>query len=107
MWGYISIIKLAVYISACTIDVHDKGEYDVLKENMIITIEPGIYIPEGSPADPKWWNIPVRIEDDYLVTKDGCELLSNRAPRTVDEIEKLMAESSIFSDYQLPDLEEN
>jgi Xaa-Pro aminopeptidase len=88
------------------LDVHDKGFYKNLEENMVITIEPGIYIPEKSPADKKWWNIPVRIEDDYLVTKDGCELLSNLAPRTAEEIEKLMAEERIFSGYELPDLEE-
>jgi Xaa-Pro aminopeptidase len=87
------------------LDVHDKGEYDVLKENMVITIEPGIYIPEGSPSDERWWNIPVRIEDDYLVTKDGCELLSNLAPRRSDEIEKLMLEISPFNKVILPNLD--
>lgn len=86
------------------LDVHDKGFYDELQENMTITIEPGIYITSGSPADKKWWDIPVRIEDDYLITKDGCELLSNKAPRTSEEIEKLMKESSIFTDYELPAL---
>lgn len=86
------------------LDVHDKGLRDTLKENMTITIEPGIYIPSGSPADKKWWDIPVRIEDDYLITKDGCELLSDKAPRTSEDIEALMKESSIFSDYNLPEL---
>lgn len=86
------------------LDVHDKGFYDALEENMTITIEPGIYIPNGSPADKKWWDIPVRIEDDYLITKDGCELLSDKAPRKSDEIEKLMKENSIFTDYELPAL---
>lgn len=88
------------------LDVHDKGEYDVLKENMVITIEPGIYIPENSPADQKWWNIPVRIEDDYLITKDGCELLSDRAPRSSEQIEALMAQPSPFDKIVLPDLEQ-
>jgi Xaa-Pro aminopeptidase len=87
------------------LDVHDKGEYDQLKENMVITIEPGIYIPEGSPCDEKWWNIAVRIEDDFLITKDGYELLSNLAPRTSDEIEKLMAEPSPFDKVVLPDID--
>ncbi|MEP2277680.1 MAG: aminopeptidase P family protein [Reichenbachiella sp.] len=86
------------------LDVHDKGMYGDLEENMTITIEPGIYIPSGSPSDKKWWDIPVRIEDDYLITKDGCELMSNKAPRKSDEIEELMKESSIFTDYQLPEL---
>lgn len=87
------------------LDVHDKGEYNVLEENMVITIEPGIYIPEGSPCDKKWWNIAVRIEDDYLITKDGYELLSNLAPRTTEEIEKLMAEPSPFDKVVLPILD--
>lgn len=87
------------------LDVHDKGEYSVLQENMVITIEPGIYIPEGSPCDEKWWNIPVRIEDDFLITKDGCELLSDLAPRKSDEIEALMKESSPLDDFVLPELE--
>lgn len=87
------------------LDVHDKGEYDLLEENMVITIEPGIYITENSPADKKWWGIPVRIEDDYLITKDGCELLSNMAPRDSEEIELMMQQNSIFTDYDLPDLD--
>jgi Xaa-Pro aminopeptidase len=87
------------------LDVHDKGEYDILKEGMVITIEPGIYIPKGSPADQKWWDIPVRIEDDFLVKKDGCELLSEMAPRKSEEIELVMKESSIFREMKLPDIE--
>ncbi|MEQ9425850.1 MAG: aminopeptidase P N-terminal domain-containing protein [Cyclobacteriaceae bacterium] len=87
------------------LDVHDKGIKDLLEENMVITIEPGIYIPEGSPAPKKWWNIPVRIEDDFLITKDGCELLSDMAPRSSDEIEKLMTEPSPFDDVVLPDID--
>ena len=87
------------------LDVHDKGEYDVLKANMVITIEPGIYIPEGSPADKKWWNIPVRIEDDFLVTEEGCELLSDMAPRKSDEIEALMDAPSPFDAIKMPDID--
>jgi len=88
------------------LDVHDKGEYDVLRSNMVITIEPGIYIPEGSPTDEKWWNIPVRIEDDFLITDEGCELLSGMAPRKSEEIEALMKESSPFDAIVLPDLDQ-
>lgn len=86
------------------LDVHDKGNYQEFRENMVLTVEPGIYIPEGSPCDKKWWGIAVRIEDDILITKDGYELLSTLAPRTPDEIEKLMAEESIFTNYKLPEL---
>lgn len=66
------------------LNVHDPAAYDMaLQPNMVITDEPGIYIPEEK--------IGVRIEDDILITRDGAELLSRRLPRTVDEIEKLMA----------------
>lgn len=89
------------------LDVHDKGEYTTLQESMVITIEPGIYIPKGSPCDEKWWNIPVRIEDDFLITKDGCELLSDLAPRKSEEIEALMKEPSPLDEFILPKLETN
>jgi Xaa-Pro aminopeptidase len=87
------------------LDVHDLGEYGVLEENMVITIEPGIYIPEGSPCDEKWWDIPVRIEDDYLIKKEGVELLSDDAPRKSSEIERLMKEESAFGQFNLPQLD--
>jgi Xaa-Pro aminopeptidase len=87
------------------LDVHDRGVYDTLRENMVITIEPGIYIPEGSKCDKKWWNIAVRIEDDYLVTKDGYEHLSKIAPRKPEDIEAMMAQKSAFEDFELPALQ--
>ena len=87
------------------LDVHDKGNYEALEQNMIITVEPGIYVPEGSKCDEKWWGIAVRIEDDVLITKDGFELLSDMAPRKSDEIEALMAQSSPLDDFELPDLD--
>lgn len=88
------------------LDVHDRGLYEKFAKNMVLTVEPGVYITEGSDCDPKWWGIAVRIEDDILITKDGYELLSDKAPRTIKEIEKLMKETSIFSDYALPNLDE-
>ena len=88
------------------LDVHDAGTYDKLEENMAITIEPGIYIPEGSDCEEKWWGIAVRIEDDILITKDGHELLSDLAPRTVEGIEALMQQSSPLDDFRLPELNE-
>lgn len=78
------------------LDVHDAGLYDELKVNSVITVEPGIYIAEGSPCDPKWWNIGVRIEDDILITEGAPENLSSCVPRTVEEIEALMKEKSLF-----------
>ena len=62
------------------LDVHDRGGYGALKEGVVLTVEPGIYIPEGSDCDPKWWGIAVRIEDDILVTQSGPENLSKDAP---------------------------
>lgn len=79
------------------LDVHDTGTYGKLQENSVITVEPGIYIPENSPCDPKWWNIGVRIEDDILITKDGPENLSGCIPRTIPEIEQLMAQKSFIN----------
>ncbi|MBN4072246.1 aminopeptidase P N-terminal domain-containing protein [Flavobacteriales bacterium AH-315-E23] len=73
------------------LDVHDVGLNGNLSEGNVLTVEPGIYIPEGSPCDPKWWNIGVRIEDDILITKTGYEVLSDCVPKSISEIEKLMA----------------
>ncbi|GAB3288928.1 hypothetical protein GCM10027511_00430 [Hymenobacter humi] len=86
------------------LDVHDRGSYGALRAGNVITVEPGIYIPAGSPCDPKWWNIGVRIEDDVLITATGYENLSAEAPRTVADIEKLMAEPSALEAWKLPAL---
>jgi Xaa-Pro aminopeptidase len=86
------------------LDVHDRGNYNNMKKNMVMTIEPGIYIPEGSNCDKKWWSIAVRIEDDALITETGYELLSRFAPRSVEEIEKLTAQKSTLDDFKLPPL---
>jgi len=79
-------------------DVHDVGDYKVggewrvLEPGMVMTVEPGIYVsPRDTSVDKKWRGIGIRIEDDVLVTKDGCEELSVGVPKTVDEIEALMA----------------
>ena len=86
------------------LDVHDKNARSPIQENMTFVIEPGIYIPEGSDCDPKWWGIAVRIEDDFLVTKDGYELLSSFAPRTVEEIEEMMKQKSPLDAFTVPKL---
>lgn len=86
-------------------DVHDRGNYGTLKKDMVITIEPGIYIPEGSDCDKKWWSIAVRIEDDLLITQTGYELLSHFAPRKIEDIEKMIKEKSVLDNYKLPPLE--
>jgi Xaa-Pro aminopeptidase len=79
-------------------DVHDVGDYKigeewrVLEPGMVLTIEPGLYIPLGSKGvAKKWQGIGIRIEDDVLVTPKGHEVLTVDAAKTVDEIEGLMA----------------
>jgi Xaa-Pro aminopeptidase len=86
------------------LDVHDRGSYGPLKAGNVITVEPGIYIPAGSDCDKKWWNIGVRIEDDILITGSGWENLSKDAPRTVAEVEAMMAKASALDDFKLPEL---
>ncbi len=87
------------------LDVHDPGLYQAFEENMVITVEPGIYIPEGSDCDKKWWGIAVRIEDDILITKNGPVNLSAEAPRSSNEIEALMKEKSALDGFVLPKLD--
>ena len=87
------------------LDVHDPGNYENFEENMVVTMEPGIYIPEGSPCDSKWWGIAVRIEDDILVTKNGPVNLSALAPRKSDEIEAVMKLPSVLDAFVLPKLD--
>jgi Xaa-Pro aminopeptidase len=79
-------------------DVHDVGDYKVdgewrvLEPNMVMTIEPGVYIPAGTKGVHKrWWNIGVRIEDDVAVSKGGYEVLTNGLPREPQDIERFMA----------------
>jgi len=81
-------------------DVHDVGDYKVdgiwrlLEPGMTLTIEPGLYIPAGSKGvAKKWWGIGIRIEDDVLVTRNGCDILSKAAPKTVSDIETIMAKA--------------
>jgi Xaa-Pro aminopeptidase len=79
------------------LDVHDPGNYGKLIPGNVITVEPGIYIPAGSACDPMWWNIGVRIEDDILITTGNPEVLSEKLPKKIEEIEALMKEESRFN----------
>ena len=87
------------------LDVHDPGNYLNFQENMVVTMEPGIYIPTGSKCDKKWWGIGIRIEDDILITKNEPINLSGEAPRTVEAIEEMMAKKSVLDAFILPDLD--
>jgi len=79
-------------------DVHDVGDYKIEDEwrvfepGMVLTVEPGVYIAAGTTGIAKrFWNIGVRIEDDVVVTRNGCEVLTDGVPKEPDEIEALMA----------------
>jgi Xaa-Pro aminopeptidase len=94
-------------------DVHDCGDYTepgsqpreekdalgqvilkkpprILREGMVLTIEPGLYVRPAKGVPKKFWNIGIRIEDDALVTAKGCELMTRGVPVKADEIEALM-----------------
>ena len=85
-------------------DVHDVGDYKVggewrvLEPGMAMTVEPGIYIAaDNQDVGKKWRGIGVRIEDDVVVTRNGCEILTRGVPKAVVEIEALMAAAAEVS----------
>jgi Xaa-Pro aminopeptidase len=78
-------------------DVHDVGDYKIkdewrfLEPGMVLTVEPGLYVPaDCETVEPQWRGIGIRIEDDVLVTKDGHEVLTSGVPKSVADIEALM-----------------
>jgi Xaa-Pro aminopeptidase len=62
----------------------------ILRPGMALTIEPGIYVRPAEGVPERFHNIGIRIEDDAIVTDEGCELLTRGAPVKADEIEELM-----------------
>lgn len=81
-------------------DVHDVGDYKVddewrvLEPGMVLTVEPGIYIsPDNKKVAKRWRGIGIRIEDDVVVTRQGCKVISASVPKTTEQIEQLMAGS--------------
>jgi Xaa-Pro aminopeptidase len=86
--------KVGHYIG---LDVHDVGSYHngdrprPLEPGIVVTIEPGLYIPPDAEDVPeKYRGIGVRIEDDVLVTQNGSQVLTSKVPKAIDEIETLM-----------------
>jgi len=87
------------------LDVHDVGDYQsneqreqlrAFEAGMVMTIEPGLYIPlDDESVDEKWRGIGIRIEDNIAVTKQGHENFTITVPKTIDEIEALMAKNSL------------
>ena len=85
------------------LDVHDVGDYNInsnreqlraFEQGMVMTIEPGIYIPlTDLSVDAKWRGIGVRIEDNIAVTETGFENFSVNSPQTIEDIEALMKET--------------
>jgi Xaa-Pro aminopeptidase len=94
-------------------DVHDVGDYQQADEapveqpdwqggtvvrkpsrkldpGMVVTIEPGLYVRPAEGVPERFWNIGIRIEDDAVVTSEGCELISRGVPVAAAEIEALM-----------------
>jgi len=87
------------------LDVHDVGDYRApgpqqgadrswrtLEPGMMLTIEPGIYVRPSQDVPEAYWNIGIRIEDNALVTEEGCELITRGVPVDPGEIEALMRE---------------
>jgi Xaa-Pro aminopeptidase len=89
-------------------DVHDCGDYRergappdadgalpwrTLRPAMTLTIEPGLYVRAAAEVPEAFWNIGIRIEDDAIVTEDGCELITRDVPVAADEIEALMRDT--------------
>jgi len=80
------------------LDVHDVGDYRVgdewrqLEPGMVMTVEPGIYVsPHNTKVARKWRGLGIRLEDDVLVTAEGCDVLTAAVPKTIDGIEEQMA----------------
>ncbi len=83
------------------LDVHDAGDYKragewrTLQPGMTLTVEPGLYIRAASDVPERLRNIGIRIEDDVLVSTEGCEVLSAEAPKRIEDIEALMSERNL------------
>ena len=84
------------------LDVHDVGEYGeergrTLEIGMVLTVEPGLYIPKDADIPTEYQGIGVRIEDNLLITEYGNKILTAAVPKEIDEIEYLMQKNQEFS----------
>ena len=79
-------------------DTHDvgsmraQGEWRVLQPGMVVTVEPGIYIPDEDDVDARFRGIGVRIEDNVLITGSSHDNLSDGTPKTIEDVERTVAE---------------
>jgi Xaa-Pro aminopeptidase len=78
------------------LDVHDDCPYAIdgkeilFQDNMVMTIEPGVYVNDTANVDDRWKGIGIRIENDILITSDGYENLTAKVPVETEEIKQLM-----------------
>jgi Xaa-Pro aminopeptidase len=78
------------------LDTHDAGSYLAggaprpLAPGMVLTVEPGLYVARAPDVDPAFGGAGVRVEDDVLVTADGCEVLTRAIPKSPEEIEAMV-----------------
>ena len=75
------------------VPLNNPRERRVLERGMVLTIEPGCYIRPADDVPEAFWNIGVRIEDDAVVTADGCEIITAAAPKKIADIEALMRDA--------------
>jgi Xaa-Pro aminopeptidase len=77
--------------------VHDVGIYKIdgkdrpLEIGMVMTVEPGLYIPASANVDDKYKGIGIRIEDDIVITAGGNHVMTSKVPKEIKQIEALMA----------------
>jgi Xaa-Pro aminopeptidase len=87
--------RIGHYLGMDTHDVgsyRDAGGWRALRPGMIVTVEPGIYVPDEPDVDERFRGIGVRIEDNVLITDSGHDNLSAGTPKTIDEVETTIAE---------------